>query len=119
MDSDASSDNVIELEQYFIDLLVPSLNVELVAGGYNGYHTPMSKEARNSLGETRGTPIFIYDTISKSLIHKSYSKQWLYSNIKIHHVSLTNCLVNGDLYLNRFFFSLDYIAEFNSDCKIY
>ena len=29
-------EQVIELEQYFIDSLSPNLNVDLVAGGYNG-----------------------------------------------------------------------------------
>lgn len=109
MNSDCTLDQVIELEQYFIDYLSPILNVELVAGGYNGYHTPMSEEA---LRQLRGTPIYIYDIITKSLIFVSDSKQWLYDSIKIHHVSLNNCLSNGTLYLNRFFFSLDIISEF-------
>lgn len=42
----------------------------------------------------------------------SDSKQWLYSHIGIHNISLDNCLSNGNLYLNRFFFSLETIAEF-------
>jgi len=51
-----------------IDLISPNLNVDLVAGGYNGYHTPMSLEARDILRKLRGTPIYIYDTFTKSLI---------------------------------------------------
>lgn len=92
----------------------PTLNVDPIAGGYNGYHTPMSLEAREKLRNLRGTPVFIYDTITKSLIHISDSKQWLYDMIEIHHVTLNNCLINGNLYLNRFFFflSLDVIQEF-------
>ena len=105
-------DQIIELEQYYIDLLSPNLNVDLVAGGYNGYHEPMSQEARNILRQLRGTPIYVYDTITKTLIFMSDSKQWLYSHIGIHHVSLDNCLLDGNLYLNRFFFSLETIAEF-------
>jgi len=112
MNSDCSWDQVIELEQYFIDHLSPNLNVYLVAGGYNGYHEPMSQEARNMLRRLRGTPIYIYDVLSKTLIFVSDSKQWLYDSIKIHNVSLTNCLSNGTLYLDRFFFSLDIITEF-------
>ena len=52
---------------------------------------------------------------SKSLIFISDSKQWLYSNIGIHHVSLNNCIMDGNLYLNRFLFSLDTIAELPSE----
>ncbi len=103
---------IIELEQYFIDTLSPSLNVDLVAGGYNGYHSPMSQEARNMLRKLRGTPIYIYDTITKSLIFVSDSKQWLYTNIGIHQISLNNCISNGNLYLNRFFITLDFISEY-------
>jgi hypothetical protein len=103
---------VIELEQKYIDLKSPNLNVDPVAGGYNGYHTPMSLEAREKLRKLRGTPVYIYDTFTESLIYLSDSKQWIYDTIEIHHVTLNNCLINGNLYLNRFFLSLDIISEF-------
>ena len=50
---DATWEQAIELEQYYIDLLSPKLNVDKLAGGYNGYHTPMSEEARNVLRKLR------------------------------------------------------------------
>jgi hypothetical protein len=111
LDSDAIYLQVIELEQYNFDLLSPKLNVDLVAGGYNGYHKPMSEKARDRLRKLRGTPIFIYDIITKSLIFISDSKQWLI-NIGIYPNIINNCLVNGKLYLNRFWFSIDFISEF-------
>ena len=106
-------EQVIELEQYFIDSLSPNLNVDLVAGGYNGYHTPMTLKARERLRTLRGTVIYMYDTKTQLLINISESKEWLYQNIGIHHVSLKNCLTDGNLYLNRFFFFLDIISEFS------
>ena len=119
MEPSSSWKEVIELEQYFFNTLSPSLNVDLVAGGYNGYHAPMSQEARYLLrrfsgraSEQRGTPIYIYDTHTKSLIFISDSKQWLYTNLGIHHVSLNNCIANGSLYLNRFLLTLDFISEY-------
>ena len=115
MDLNATWEQVIELEQYFIDILSPNLNVDLVAGGINGYHKPMSQEAKDKLRKIRGTCIYLYDMTSKSLIFISDSKQWLYSNIGIHHVSLNNCIMDGNLYLNRFLFSLDTIAELPSE----
>ena len=36
----------------------------------------------------------------------------MYDNLQIHHISLDNCLLNGSLYLNKFFLSLDTISEF-------
>ena len=75
MDSNSTWDQVIELEQYFIDNLSPELNVDLVAGGYNGYHEPMSDKARLMLRQLRGVPIYIDDTHTKSLIYISDSKQ--------------------------------------------
>lgn len=112
MDPSCTWEQIIELEQYFIDLLSPVLNVDLVAGGYSGFHTPMSQEARDKLRKSRGTRIYIYDTKTKSLIHVSDAKQWLYSNLKIDHRTLDNCLLNGVLYLNRFYFSLEAIIEY-------
>lgn len=87
--------------------LLPNLNVVFIAGGYYGYHEPMSQEALlrgNKLRKERGTPVYNYDTITKALIFVSYSKQWLYSNLRMDHRTLDNCLLNGSLYLNRFYF---------------
>ena len=111
LDSNSSWEEVIRLEQYYIDSFSPNLNVDLVAGGYNGYHEPMSLKARETLQKMRGTSIYIYDLSSKSLIFISDSKQWLYNNIYIHHVSLNNCIINGNLYLNRFLFTLELLSE--------
>ena len=112
LDNGATWEQAIELEQYYIDLLSPTLNVGKVAGGYNGYHAPMSQEAIDRLRKLRGKTVFIYDTVTKTLIFISDSKQWLYSKIHIHHVSLDNCLYNAKLFLDRFLFSIDLISEF-------
>lgn len=66
------------LEQYFIDSLSPNLNVDLMAGGYHGYHIPISQAAKEALRKRRGIPIYIFDNLTKSLIFISDSKQWLY-----------------------------------------
>uniref|UniRef100_UPI002A82E997 GIY-YIG endonuclease n=1 Tax=Pappia fissilis TaxID=1040649 RepID=UPI002A82E997 len=112
LNSDASWEQAIELEQYYIDKLSPKLNVDIIAGGYYGYHTPMSEEAKERLRKLRGKTVYLYDTVTKTLIFISDSKQWLYSNVKIHHVSLDNCLDNAKLFLDRFLFSNDPISEF-------
>ena len=111
LEDNCSWEHVLELEQYFIDFLSPNLNVDLMAGGYSGYHTPMSQTAKEALRKIRGTPIYIYDNLTKSLIFISDSKQWLYDNINIHHTTLDNCILTGKLYLNRIYFSLDIISE--------
>jgi len=111
LDFNSTCEHVLELEQYYIDTLSPSLNVELVAGGYNGYHSPMSQEAKDRLRKLRGIPIYFYDSTTKSLIFISDSKQWL-NNIGIHHKTIKLCLINGNLYLNRFYLSMDLISEF-------
>jgi hypothetical protein len=111
LESKSTWEQVLELEQYYINTLSPKLNVDLVAGGYNGYHNPMSEEARDRLSKLRGIPVYLYDTTTKSLIFISDSKQWL-NNIGIHHKTIKNCLMNGYLYLNRFYISTDLIHEF-------
>ena len=47
----------------------------------------------------------------------SDSKQWLYSNLRMDHRTLDNCILNGSLYLNRIYFSLEVVVEFLSDAK--
>lgn len=56
---DSTWEQVINLEQYCIDLLSPKLKVDKVAGGFNGSHTPMSQEARDRLRKLRGKTIFL------------------------------------------------------------
>jgi len=113
--SESSREEVIEAEQYFIDLYKSThslLNVDLVAGGSLGYHEPMSEEMRIKLRKVRGIAFFVYDTKTHSLIFKFNSKQHAYDNIHINHTTLNNCLTNGLLYLNRFLFSVESINEF-------
>jgi hypothetical protein len=88
------------------------LNVDLVAGGRMGTHTPMSLEARERFRKMRGIPFFVYDTVTHCLIFKFQSEQSAYDNIHINHTTLNNCLDNGILYLDRFMFSVEPITEF-------
>jgi hypothetical protein len=60
MDEKSSLEQVVELEQYFIDTLKPNLNVDLIASS-SGYHDPMSMEARERLRKQRGIPVYIYN----------------------------------------------------------
>lgn len=115
MPSTVSLEEVIELEQHFINkyrVKYTLLNVDLVAGGTEGTHTAMSIEARDRLRRMKGIAFFVYDTLTHSLIYKFESKQQAYYNIHIDHTTLNNCLYNGSLYLNRFLFSVDIISEF-------
>lgn len=108
-------EEIIELEQYYIDIYCSTgslLNVDLVAGGRMGTHTPMSLEARERLRKMRGIAFFVYDTITHCLIFKFQSKQSAYDNIHINHTTLNNSLDNGILYLDRFMFSVEPITEF-------
>lgn len=61
LDENCSLNEVIKLEQYFIDTIKPNLNVDLIASG-SGYHKPMNQEIRYKLlapHKERGTPIYI------------------------------------------------------------
>lgn len=113
LEENSSLEQVVKLEQYFIDALKPTLNVDLVASS-SGYHSPMSEEIRNKLRQQRGTPVYVYSGASSSdftLLHIFESKQQMYNLINIHHTSLNDCLSLGTLYLDEFFFSLDLIEE--------
>ena len=110
MDPYSSLEQVVELEQYFMDSLKPSLNVDPIASS-SGYHSPMSQEMREKLRKLRGTPVYIYDVKDFNLLYIFDSKQQVYNLINIHHVTLNNCLNSGTIYLENFFFSLDLIEE--------
>jgi hypothetical protein len=110
MEENSSLDEIVRLEQYFMDTLKPSLNVDLVASS-SGYHEPMSQEIRSRLRKQRGTPIYVYNGNDFTLLYIFESKQHMYNTINIHHKTLSNCLDTGVLFLDTFFFSIDPIEE--------
>jgi GIY-YIG catalytic domain/Cytochrome C and Quinol oxidase polypeptide I/NUMOD1 domain len=112
MDIRSSLKKIVSLEQHFIDTLKPSLNVDLVASS-PGYHEPMSQEMRERLRKQRGTPVYVYEAESLTLLHIFNSKQYMYNKIGIHHKSLQDCLDIGNLYLDYFFLSLDLLETDN------
>ena len=86
MDENSSLEEVVELEQHFIDSLKPNLNVDLVASS-SGYHSPMNQEIRERLRKQRGTPVYIYSTDDFTLLYVFESKQHMYNTINIHHTT--------------------------------
>ena len=110
MNEKSTLDQVVELEQHFIDTLKPNLNVDLVASG-SGYHSSMSQEMREKLRKQRGVPVYMYNVEDFTLLYIFESKQQLYSSINMHHTTLNDCLNLGNIYLDTFFFSLDLIEE--------
>lgn len=111
MNENSNLEQVVELEQYFIDSLKPDLNVDLIASG-SGYHKPMSEEMRKKLSKERGSSVYIYNVKDFTLLHIFESKTQLYNLINIHHNTLNDCLNLGQTYLDTFFFSLDLIENF-------
>ena len=112
LDDNASIDDVLNLEKYYIDSFPKDslLNIESIPR--SGFHLPMSEEARSKLRKLRGQAFYVYDTSTKTLIFIFDSKQFAYNNINIDHRTLNKCLYEGDLYLNRFMFTLEPIKEF-------
>lgn len=108
MDEKSSLQEVVELEQHFIDRIKPNLNVDLIASG-SGYHKPMTLEIRDR--KQRGIPVYIYKVEGFTLLYVFDSKQHMYDSISIHHNTLNNCLDKGTIYLDTLFFSLDLIQE--------
>ena len=110
MDIKSSLEEIIELEQHFINSLKPNLNVDLVASS-SEYHEPMSQEIREKLRKQRGISLYVYKIDDFTLLHVFESKQHTYNSIGIHHKTLNDCLNLGTIYLDTFFFSLDLIEE--------
>jgi len=102
MDNSARIEEVVELEQHFIDSLKPNLNVDLVASS-SGYHEPMSHEIRERLRKQRGTPVLVYDANDFTLLYVFDSKTHMIDSINIHHKTLSDCIDSGQIYLDTFF----------------
>jgi len=109
--------NLIELEQYFIDILKPNLNVDLIARG-SGFHFPMSEENKIKLRKARGVKIYIYCIDTLTLLYIFDSKQDLINQLKIHHTTLKNCLINGTKYLDKILFCIELILEYKNLSKL-
>ena len=114
MDIESNLDQIVSLEQRFIDTLKPNLNVDLVASS-SGHHEPMTKEIREILRKQRGTPVYIYDAETLTLLYIFESKQHMYNSINIHHKTLNDCLDLGSLYLDYFLLSIDLLETVNTN----
>jgi hypothetical protein len=112
VDYSTNIDDLVKLEQYFIDSLKSNLNVDLVASS-SGYHESMDQEIRIKLRKERGILVYVYNITNFTLLHIFNSKQHMYNSINIHHNTLNDCLDTGSVYLDEFFFSLDEIEESN------
>lgn len=110
MDENSTLNEVVKLEQYFIDTIKPTLNVDLIVSS-SGYHEPMSQEIRDRFRKERGTPVYIYNAEDFTLLYIFESKQHMYDSINIHHKTLNNCLTGDAIYLDTLFLSLDQIEE--------
>ena len=101
----ATVTTIESFEHFFIDHLKPDLNVDLIAGGYTGYHRPMVPEMREKLRIERGHSFYIYDLSLKACIFRFDSKQYALGQLGMHHKTLDKCLLTGAVYLDRFVFS--------------
>lgn len=110
MKDDSNIEQVVRLEQHFINSLKPNLNVDLIASS-SGYHEPMSQEIREKFRKKRGTRIYMYNAKDFTFLRIFESKEQVYDSINIHHNTLNDCLNLGNIYLDTFFFSLDLIEE--------
>lgn len=110
LDFSVTFEELVELEQHFIDSLSPNLNVDLVAKS-SGYHEPMSLQIREELRKRKGTSIYLYDIKNYTLLYIFDSKEYMINTINIHRNTLNDCLILGKLYLDSFYLSLDIIEE--------
>jgi hypothetical protein len=118
--SNATVSDILQLEQFMIDLLKPDLNVDLVAGDMTGYHEPMSESRRLKLRRERGTHFFVYDCTFNGLLFFFDSIQHACDTLHIHRSTINSCLGSKgtNLYMNRFIFSLGPIDSYVLDYSL-
>lgn len=110
MESGSTIEMAVQLEQYFMDLLSPDLNVDVVASS-SGYHEPMSENWRKYFRLVRGTKVFIYDTVSSQLIFKCNSIQYLIDHAHLHRATIQYYASTGELFLGRFIIAFEPLSE--------
>jgi len=117
MEPNSSIDQVLKMEQYFLDKHFNhplNLNKDNIALG-SGKHYTMSEKAKQRLRVQRGISFYIYDVTTASLIYFCFlSKTFAQLQINIDHRTLNDCLNNGSLYLGQFILSLEIITEMQS-----
>lgn len=113
MNPGSTAEMAAELEQYFMDTLLPDLNVNLTAEN-TGFHLPMSMDERLNQRILRGTQIFLYDTTLNALIFTFYSKEHV-RDFGIDPKTVNTCLANNSLYLGRFLFMVELMVETKVD----
>jgi len=98
-DQTISLRNLVKLEQYYIDTLKPTLNMESIArpGGYSP--------------KDWGAKIYMYNSKDSKLLFTFISKESTYKYINIDYRTLNRCLIGGHLYLKTFFFSKEIIEN--------
>ena len=112
LDDNTSIEDILYLEKYYIDSFSKDSLLNIETTPRSGFHLPMSEEARVKLRKLRGQAFYVYDTLAKTLIFLFDSKQFAYDNINIDHRTLNDCLYEGNIYLQRFLFSIEPINEF-------
>jgi hypothetical protein len=113
MNPSSTIQDILELEQYFLDIYFNdslNLNSDHIASG-SGKNFPMSEEVKERLRKERGIAVFIYDMFNATFLISFDSKTFTQLQLNIDHRTLNDCLNNGNLYLDRFLFSLEPIIE--------
>jgi len=116
MDPNSSIDQVLKMEQYFLDKYFNqplNLNKDNIASG-SGKHYPMSEKAKQRLRIQRGISFYVYDVTTASIVYFFESKTFAQLHMNIDHRTLNDCLNNGSLYLGQFILSLEIITEMQS-----
>jgi GIY-YIG catalytic domain len=114
MEPGKTAEMAIELEQYFIDTMIPKLNVDLIASS-SGYHEPLSQEWRDYFRKLRGQKVFIYDIQSLTLNYTSDSIQYLVDNLKIDRKTINRYSRTGELFLGKFIITFEPITEIKDE----
>jgi hypothetical protein len=120
MDSSSTIQDILELEQYFLDIYFKNtfnLNSDNTASG-SGKNYPMSEAAKERLRKERGIAVFMYDMFNATFLISFDSKTFTQLQLNMDHRTLNNCLKNGTLFLDRFLFSYETIIEMHSASEL-
>lgn len=95
---------VLQLEQFYINLLNPTYNILPMAGSSIG--NPFSEENKQKFREERGERVYVYNADCTVLLYVFLSKTYMAAVLNIDGGTIRSFLDSGAVYLGSFVFKL-------------
>lgn len=113
------------LNKFKLEVLILNIgyepNLELLIEQYYLLHKEFNLNTLkvvNSISGARSKALYMYNKEGTVLLYSSDTQEEFISNLGIHHSIFSNCLLTGDLYLNKYKLTNEPINTANTDSEL-